>query len=75
MKDIGIQASVNQHSSPEAYRRDRRKDLLMQKNSCFVLRFLCEDVGSRLDHVLDGILRGLAHRSRAARGGSGAERV
>jgi hypothetical protein len=27
-----------------------------------VLRFLCEDVGKRLDEVLDAIIRALAHR-------------
>ena len=30
----------------------------------FVLRFLAEDLGKRLDEVLDGILRALAHQSR-----------
>jgi hypothetical protein len=33
----------------EAYRRDRRKDALLQKNGYFVLRFLAEDAGKRLD--------------------------
>ena len=49
----------------EAYRRDRRKDTLLQENGYFVLRFLAEDVGKRLDAVLDGILRTLSHRRRA----------
>ncbi|HWZ42539.1 MAG TPA: DEAD/DEAH box helicase family protein [Candidatus Saccharimonadales bacterium] len=48
----------------EAYRRDRRKDVLLQENGYFVLRFLAEDVGKNLDVVLDGILRALAHRRR-----------
>lgn len=39
----------------EAYRRDRRKDVLLQQNHYFVLRFLAEDAGKRLDHVLDTI--------------------
>ena len=46
----------------EAYRRDRRKDQLLQEHGYFVLRFLAEDVGKRLDIVLDAILRTLAHR-------------
>ena len=46
------------------YRRDRRKDLLLQENGYFVLRFLAEDVGVHLDDVLDAILRTLSHRQR-----------
>ena len=47
---------------PSAYRRDRRKDQLLQENGYFVLRFLAEDVGKELDMVLDAILRALSHR-------------
>ena len=50
----------------EAYRRDRRKDALLQENGYFVLRFLAEDPGTRLDVVLDAIKRTLAHRERAS---------
>ena len=46
----------------EAYRRDRRKDALLQQNGYFVLRFLAEDVGKRLDQILDATLAALAHR-------------
>jgi hypothetical protein len=46
----------------EAYRRDRRRDAMLQKNGYFVLRFLAEDAGKRLDHILDTILATLAHR-------------
>ena len=46
---------------PEAYRRDRRKDVLPQENGYHVLRFLCEDVDNRLDEVLDAIIRALSH--------------
>jgi very-short-patch-repair endonuclease len=46
----------------EAYRRDRRKDAMLQKNGYFVLRFLAEDAGKRLDEILDTILSGLARR-------------
>jgi hypothetical protein len=47
------------------YRRDRRKDLLLQEHGYLVLRFLAEDVGKRLDDVLDMILRVLAHQGRS----------
>lgn len=46
----------------EAYRRDRRKDVLLQENGYHVLRFLADDVGERLDGVLDAILRAWEHR-------------
>ena len=46
------------------YRRDRRKDLLLQENGYLVLRFLAEDVGKNLDEVPDPILRALVHRQR-----------
>ena len=39
----------------DAYRRDRRKDVLLQERGYFVLRFLAEDVGAKLDMVLDAI--------------------
>ena len=45
---------------PEAYRRDRRKDRLLQENRYTVLRFLAEDLAKDLDMVLDAILRSLA---------------
>jgi len=42
-----IEVDGAQHlSDPEAYRRDRRKDCLLQQNGYFVLRFLAEDVGA-----------------------------
>jgi very-short-patch-repair endonuclease len=49
----------------EAYRRDRRKDQLLQENSYFVLRFLAEDVGKKIDFVLDAIERAVISRRRA----------
>ena len=51
-------------ADPEAYRRDRRKDALLQENGYLVLRFLAEDLGTRLEAVLDDIQRALAHRDR-----------
>ena len=58
---LAIEIDGSQHlSSIEAYRRDRRKDVLLQENGYKVLRFLAEDVGKRLDDVLDSILRVLS---------------
>ena len=60
-----IELDGAQHlADPEAYRRDRRKDVALLERGYFVLRFLAEDVGKHLDEVLDGILRALAHQSR-----------
>lgn len=60
---LAIEIDGPQHlADPRAYRRDRRKDQLLQENGYFVLRFLAEDVGKHLDEVLDAILRTLAHR-------------
>ena len=62
---IAVELDGGQHlDSAEAYRRDRRKDLLLQENGYFVLRFLAADVGTHLDAVLDAILRTLSHRLR-----------
>ncbi|MBF0502973.1 MAG: DEAD/DEAH box helicase family protein [Candidatus Riflebacteria bacterium] len=62
---LAIELDGSQHlSDPEAYRRDRRKDALLQENGYFVLRFLAEDVGKHLDDVLDTILRAMVHRLR-----------
>ncbi len=60
---LAIELDGAQHlAGADAYRRDRRKDALMQEHGYFVLRFLTEDVGKRLDAVLDAILRALSHR-------------
>ena len=65
---IAIELDGSQHlDDPEAYRRDRRKDVLLQENGYHVLRFLCEDVGKRLDEVLDAIIRALSHRAQRRR--------
>ncbi len=58
-----IEVDGAQHlGDPAAYRRDRRKDQLLQENGYLVLRFLAEDVTKDLKAVLDAILRSLAHR-------------
>lgn len=60
---IVIELDGAQHlADAEAYRRDRRKDALLQQNGYYVLRFLAEDAGKYLDHVLDTILAALVHR-------------
>jgi superfamily II DNA or RNA helicase/very-short-patch-repair endonuclease len=61
---VAIELDGAQHLvDPIAYRRDRRKDHLLQENGFFILRFLAEDVGKELDLVLDTILRSLSRRT------------
>ena len=62
----GWPADVVLPSDPVAYRRDRRKDQLLQENGYLVLRFLAEDVGKELNLVLDAILRAVGHRRASA---------
>lgn len=58
---LAVEIDGAQHlSNVEAYRRDRRKDALLQENGYTILRFLAEDVGKRLDDVLDTILRAMS---------------
>jgi very-short-patch-repair endonuclease len=64
---VAVELDGAQHlADPVAYRRDRRKDQLLQENGYLVLRFLAEDVGKELDRVLDAILRALSYRRLAA---------
>ncbi|OGO94617.1 MAG: restriction endonuclease subunit R [Coxiella sp. RIFCSPHIGHO2_12_FULL_42_15] len=61
---IAIEIDGTQHlADAAAYRRDRRKDVLLQENGYKVLRFLAEDVSKHLDDVLDSILRALLRSS------------
>ena len=46
------------------YRRDRRKDQLLQESGYLVLRYLAEDLAKELDLELDGILRSLSSRRK-----------
>ncbi|MGH9808488.1 MAG: endonuclease domain-containing protein [Terriglobia bacterium] len=63
---VAVELDGAQHlADPVAYRRDRRKDQLLQENGYLVLRFLAEDVGRELDLVLDGISRALSRRGFA----------
>lgn len=64
---LAIELDGPQHvGHVEAYRRDRRKDFMLQQNGYLVLRFLAEDVGKSLDIVLDAVLSALASLSRPA---------
>jgi superfamily II DNA or RNA helicase/very-short-patch-repair endonuclease len=65
-----IELDGAQHlADAEAYRRDRRKDALLQQHGYLVLRFLAEDVGRRLDEVLDAIRAALARQATARESG------
>jgi superfamily II DNA or RNA helicase/very-short-patch-repair endonuclease len=65
---VVIELDGAQHlADAEAYRRDRRKDALLQQNGYFVLRFLAEDAGKHLDHVLEMILATLVHQRKNRR--------
>lgn len=58
---LAVELDGTQHLADlDAYRRDRRKDQLLQENGYFILRFLAEDVSKELDRVLDAILRMLS---------------
>ena len=60
---LAVELDGAQHLADEnAYRRDRRKDALLQENGYLVLRFLVEDVCEHLSDVLDGIQRALCHQ-------------
>jgi very-short-patch-repair endonuclease len=60
---VAVELDGGQHlGDPVAYRRDRRKDRLLQEHGYLVLRFLAEDVGRELEMVLDAILRALGGR-------------
>ena len=62
---VVIEVDGAQHlADPVAYRRDRRKDQLLQENGYLVLRFLAEDLAKELDSVLDAILRSMSSRRK-----------
>ncbi len=58
-----IEIDGQQHlNDPAAYRRDRRKDALLQADGYFILRFLADDLGKHLEMVLDTVLRTMVGR-------------
>jgi superfamily II DNA or RNA helicase/very-short-patch-repair endonuclease len=62
---LAIEIDGPQHlSDPAAYRRDRRKDSLLQESGCHVLRFLAGDLAKHLDATLDAIHRAIVHLRR-----------
>lgn len=64
---VVVEVDGAQHlADPVAYRRDRRKDQLLQENGYLVLRYLAEDLAKELDSVLNGILRSLSARRMPA---------
>lgn len=66
---LAIEIDGPQHlGDAVSYRRDRRKDALLQENGYLVLRFLADDIGRDLDATLDAILRGISNRSTARQG-------
>lgn len=65
-KKLVIELDGAQHlSDAEAYRRDRRKDKMLQQHGYFILRFLAEDASKHLDLLLDTIISTLAHLGNA----------
>jgi len=63
---LAIEIDGPQHlDDEESWRRDRRKDELLQANGYFILRFLATDLGKRLDQVLDTVIRTLDHLEKA----------
>jgi very-short-patch-repair endonuclease len=63
---VVVEIDGGQHlADPVAYRRDRRKDQLLQENGYLLLRCLAEDLARELDSVLDGVLRSLSSRRAA----------
>jgi very-short-patch-repair endonuclease len=49
---------------PDGYRRDREKDLVLQREGILVVRVLDEDVWHRLDHLVDQVASAVAERHR-----------
>ncbi|HWB09729.1 MAG TPA: DUF559 domain-containing protein [Pirellulales bacterium] len=62
----------------DAYRRDRRKDVLLQHAGYFVIRCLADDVASRLEEILETVVSAVrrepAREGRAGQGRGGEER-
>jgi hypothetical protein len=52
-------------NDPEAYRRDRRKDLQLQHVGYFVVRCLADDVVSRLEEILESILAAVRRQGQS----------
>ena len=53
---LAVELDGARHLSEESYRRDREKDLALQRHGWLVLRLLASDAAARLGDVLDAIL-------------------
>ena len=53
---LAVELDGARHLSEESYRRDREKDLALQRHGWLVLRLLASDATARLGDVLDEIL-------------------
>lgn len=53
--------------SPDSYRRDRRKDLELQRRGWLVMRFLADDVGARQEEIIAAIVGAVEERRRESR--------
>jgi len=64
-RHLAIAIEIDGHfhfEDPEAYRRDRRKDVALQRAGFLVLRFLASDVVSRLETILSTVHAAVAAR-------------
>lgn len=52
---------------PESYRRDRRKDLELQRRGWLVMRFLADDVGPRQEEIVAAVTSALQLRRESQR--------
>jgi Protein of unknown function (DUF559) len=65
--NIAVEVDGFHHfQDPDAFRRDRRKDLELQKHGYLIVRVLAEDVVQRLEEVMDTIVAAVAFRRVAA---------
>ena len=61
--NIAVEVDGFHHfQDPDAFRRDRRKDLELQKHGYLIVRVLAEDVVQRLEEVMDTIVAAVAFR-------------
>lgn len=62
---LAVELDGPQHlADPVAYRRNRRKDLLLQECGYLVVRFLTDDVSKRLSDVSDTLTHILVWRAK-----------
>jgi very-short-patch-repair endonuclease len=66
--EVAIEVDGYHHfQDPVAYRRDRRKDLLLQAHGYAVLRFLAEDIERDAGQAVRAVLELLGHQRRRRR--------